>query len=165
MRFISPDGKGKIVESGLLEDVFILSDDNTNSLLISAPEKTMELLDTLIDSLDVPPAAQYVVKVITLKKSDAPAVATMLQQLFLGTGGTTSGPAPSRGRPRQRGRPRRAARGGAGIGAGAGGAGIGVGGAGIGGGAGGAGIGGGGRRRCGQAQAAPPGRAGHCNSR
>ncbi len=51
----------------------------------------MELLNTLIDSLDVPPAAQYVVKVITLKRSDAPAVATMLQQLFLGTGGTTSG--------------------------------------------------------------------------
>ena len=91
LRFVSPSANGKIVESGLLEDVFILSDDNTNSLLISAPEKTMELLDTLIDSLDVPPAAQYVVKVITLKKNDAAALATMLQQLFLGTGGTGSG--------------------------------------------------------------------------
>jgi type II secretion system protein D len=91
LRFVSPSANGKIVESGLLEDVFILSDDNTNSLLISAPDKTMELLDTLIDSLDVPPAAQYVVKVITLKKNDAAALATMLQQLFLGTGGTGSG--------------------------------------------------------------------------
>jgi type II secretion system protein D len=90
LRFISPVGN-RIIESGLLEDIFILADDNTNSLLLSAPEKTMELLDTLIDALDVPPAAQYVVKVITLKKNDAAALATMLQQLFLGTGGTGSG--------------------------------------------------------------------------
>jgi type II secretory pathway component GspD/PulD (secretin) len=91
LRFVSPSPGGKIIESGQLEDVFILSDDNTNSLLISAPDKTMELLDSLVDALDVAPAAQYVVKVIALRKNDAAALATMLQQLFLGTGGVGSG--------------------------------------------------------------------------
>ena len=72
----------------MLEDVFILPDENSNSLLILAPEKTQDLLGALIDSLDVAPAAQYVVKVVTLKRMDATAMATMLQQLFLGTSGT-----------------------------------------------------------------------------
>ena len=128
LRFISPVA-GKIVESGLLEDVFVLSDDNTNSLLISAPQKTMELLDTLIDALDVPPAAQYVVKVITLKRSDATAVATMLQQLFLGTGGVSSGRTVTGPSPVNTSTTGTTA-GGAGFGGGAGGAGAGAAGAG-----------------------------------
>ncbi len=90
LKFIDPK-TGKVVESGMLEDIFITPDDNSNSLLISAPDKTMELLDSLIDALDVAPAAQYVVKVLTLKKSDAAAVANLLQQLFLGTSGATGG--------------------------------------------------------------------------
>ncbi len=75
----------------MLEDIFIIPDDNSNALLISAPDKSLELLDSLIDALDVAPAAQYVVKVITLKKTDAAAVANLLQQLFLGTSGSTGG--------------------------------------------------------------------------
>ena len=88
LKFIDPR-TGKVVESGLLEDIFITPVENSNALLISAPDKTLDLLDSLIDALDVAPAAQYVVKVLTLKKSDAAAVANMLQQLFLGASGTT----------------------------------------------------------------------------
>ena len=100
-----------MIQSGLLEDVFILPDENTNSLLILAPDKTYELLDALIDSLDVAPAAQYVVKVITLKKTDAATMANLLQQLFLGTSGAApraTAPATT-DRRRRRGRPGAAA--------------------------------------------------------
>src|SRR5439155_979273 len=43
---------GKVYESGLLEDVHILSDARTASLLVSAPEKTMKLIEILIRQLD-----------------------------------------------------------------------------------------------------------------
>jgi type II secretory pathway component GspD/PulD (secretin) len=53
---------------------------------------------TLVRELAVPPTARAEINIFPLKKSDAAAVATMLQQLFLGTGGigsgrTTTGPA------------------------------------------------------------------------
>ena len=61
------------------------------------------------------PAAQYVVKVVTLKGVDATAMATMLQQLFLGTSGTapraTAPPATAGTTVRRRGRRGHARRG------------------------------------------------------
>src|SRR5207249_1572249 len=61
----------------------------TNSLLISAPEKTMVLLLQLINDMDVPPPFAATVNVFTLKKADATTVANILQRMFLGT--TTTG--------------------------------------------------------------------------
>lgn len=84
LRFLGTAGPGGVVESGLLDDVHINSEARSNSLIISAPPKTMELLGALIRSLDVPPAAQAGLKVFTLKKADAQQTATLLQQMLGG---------------------------------------------------------------------------------
>ena len=86
LRFVSKFGTA---ESSLLEDIHLTSDPRTNSILISAPEKTMELLLRLIAEMDVPPAAHAFIKVYALKKADATVTANLLQQMFLGTTGTT----------------------------------------------------------------------------
>ena len=78
---------GKAYESGPLEDVFLTPDIRTNSIILSAPPKSMELMLALIRELDVQPAARAEINIFPLKKADAYAVATTLQQLFLGTGG------------------------------------------------------------------------------
>jgi type II secretion system protein D len=92
LKFVSRLGTAA---TGILEDIHLTSDPRTNSLIVSAPEKTMELLLRLIVELDQPPSAKAVIKVYTLKKGDATTMATMLQQLFLGTttGGAGGGPA------------------------------------------------------------------------
>jgi general secretion pathway protein D len=90
LRFVTRTPGGfRTVESGLLEDIYITSDPRTNSLLVSAPEKTMELLDALIHELDVIPTARAEINIFHLKRADATQTALLLQQLFLGTGSTT----------------------------------------------------------------------------
>ena len=63
------------VESGILEDIFITPDIRTNSLIISAPAKTMELLLALIKDLDVAPLYRADIKIFTLHTADATAMA------------------------------------------------------------------------------------------
>jgi type II secretion system protein D len=86
IRFISPMKDGKPVESGFLEDIRLTPDLRTNSILVSAPAKSVDLLLTLIASLDVPPASRAEINIFPLKKADAATMAATLQQLFLGTG-------------------------------------------------------------------------------
>jgi type II secretory pathway component GspD/PulD (secretin) len=87
LRFVVPQKEGAaVIESGILEDVAITPDYRTNSLLVSAPAKTMELLLALIRELDVVPAARSDIKVFTLRRADAASIASQLQQLFFGTG-------------------------------------------------------------------------------
>jgi type II secretion system protein D len=92
LRFFSsrPDVPN-VYRSGRLEDVHITPDLRTNSLIVAAPVETMPLLQALIKELDVVPAARAEINIFTLKKADATAMATMLQQLFLGTGGIGTG--------------------------------------------------------------------------
>jgi type II secretory pathway component GspD/PulD (secretin) len=97
LRFLTAGGQ--FVETGLLEDIHITSDPRTNSLIVSAPPKSLELILALIRQLDVPPQAAATIKVFVLKRADAAAMAATLSQLFLGTGGTTGGGAPLGGAP------------------------------------------------------------------
>ena len=90
LRFLSSQKNGKALESGIFEDVRISSDARTNSLIIDAPPKTMELILAVIKEMDVPPFAKAEVQVFTLKNIDAVQTATTLQQLFLNSGGLTS---------------------------------------------------------------------------
>ncbi|MCS6976896.1 MAG: hypothetical protein NZM31_07805 [Gemmatales bacterium] len=87
IQFVTPDGR-QTIESGLLEGVTITPDVNTNSLIISAPPASLELIQAIVQQLDVPPAAalQAEIKVFTLKKADASILAQVLVQLFYGTG-------------------------------------------------------------------------------
>jgi len=88
LRFINPHpGQPTSFESGYLEDIHITYDIRTNSLIISAPPMTMDLIMALVKELDVVPANRAEVNIIALKRSDATTIATMLQQLFYGTPG------------------------------------------------------------------------------
>src|SRR5262249_31531494 len=76
---------------GYLDDVHVTSEPMSNSLILSAPTKTMELLLALVHELDITAAAKAEINIFKLKKTDASILSQMLQQLFLGTTGTTAG--------------------------------------------------------------------------
>ena len=81
LQFFSPQN-GKMVESGLLEDVHLISDNRINSIVVSAPERTMKLIEAIVNELDTFAAAQGTVKVFKLNKADATNTATTLLNLF-----------------------------------------------------------------------------------
>ncbi|MFM7111056.1 MAG: secretin N-terminal domain-containing protein, partial [Planctomycetota bacterium] len=103
LRFVGTPKDGKPVQSGVLEDIYLTADTRINSLIISAPEKSLELVMSLIKELDVPPAARSEINIFQLRKADAVITANIVQQLFLGTAGQRTGAAG--GRPEARGVP------------------------------------------------------------
>lgn len=91
LRFMAIDREGRRqLQSGVLSDVRITAEPRSNALLISAPSASMELLEALIKQLDQPPAAAAQVKVFTIVRGDASALAELLQGLF-GQTGTAAG--------------------------------------------------------------------------
>lgn len=91
LRFYGRSTPGTAVESGLLEDVHVTSEPRSNSLIISAPPKTMDLLLTLVRELDVLSAVRSQMKIFTLKKADAQQTALLLQQFFVGQAARPAG--------------------------------------------------------------------------
>jgi type II secretion system protein D len=86
LRFFARPGLGGTVEAGVLEDVHITADIRSNSLIVSAPTRTMELIVALVNQLDMPAAAQAAVNIFTLKKADAIQTANLISQMFTGAG-------------------------------------------------------------------------------
>ncbi|MBM3980196.1 MAG: hypothetical protein FJ304_07900 [Planctomycetes bacterium] len=88
IRFFSAKD-GKTYETGYLEDVHIVPSARVNALIVSAPEKTMKLIEKLIDNLDTVAAARSYVNVYQLKRGmDATLTANLIAQLFTGQGRT-----------------------------------------------------------------------------
>jgi hypothetical protein len=71
VRFFSNSPGNPVVAAGALEDVSITAEPRTNSLILIAPEKTMELLMALVRELDVVAAARAEINVFTLKPAPA----------------------------------------------------------------------------------------------
>jgi type II secretion system protein D len=94
--FTNPQGpdKGQTYKSSVLQDVRINADPRTNTLIIAAHKQTMDLVLALIRELDIVPPLRAEVNVFTLKNADAAAIASQLQQLFLGAAPTTGTAAP-----------------------------------------------------------------------
>lgn len=89
LQFLQVDDEGqRIINSGVLNDVKISSDPKSNSLIITGPSNTMELLEALIDQLDTLAQVDAAIKVFTVVNGDAAALRDTLQQLF---GQTTQG--------------------------------------------------------------------------
>jgi type II secretion system protein D len=89
IKFLTQTKAGQqFLESGSLQDIHITPDIRTNSLIVAANEKSMQMLLVLIKDLDVPPAALAEIKVFPLERSDANTTATILQQIFLGSSAT-----------------------------------------------------------------------------
>lgn len=89
LRFVTQDKDGKQIQTGILDDIRITPDARTNSLIIAAPEKTMQLIYALVKELDVVPGARATINIFSLKKADANQLATALQRLFLGVAAQT----------------------------------------------------------------------------
>lgn len=83
LKFLTIDAQGqKVLESGILGDIRITPDPRTNSLLISAPAETIELLAALVEQLDAIPAAVAQIKVFTIINGDAASLVEMLRNLL-----------------------------------------------------------------------------------
>ena len=72
----------RILQSGILTDVRVSSDTRTNSLVVTAPKESMELIAALIQQLDQLPTAEAQIDVFEIENGDALSLAQMLQTLF-----------------------------------------------------------------------------------
>ena len=83
LRFVTIDRETrKRLESGIVTNVRIAADERANSLVITAPAESMELIAALIAQLDQSPDAEAELKVFTIANGDAVALVEMLRTLF-----------------------------------------------------------------------------------
>lgn len=85
LEFLAEGGQ-ELIRSGLLNDIRFNADPRTNSLLVTASEQSMPLIEELIRLLDRPSNALAEIKVFTLKNADAINAVTLLEELFNSTG-------------------------------------------------------------------------------
>lgn len=85
LQFLATDGRSeRLLKSGLLSDIRITADARTNSLIITAPEESLPLIEALIEQLDRSSNAIAEIKVFQLSNSDARSMSTLLTELFTG---------------------------------------------------------------------------------
>ena len=83
LQFYTLDAQGRrTLRSGILTDVRITADTTGNTLIVSAPADSMDLIAALIAQLDQIPTSTAQIKVFTVQNGDAQSLMTMLQQLF-----------------------------------------------------------------------------------
>lgn len=83
VRFVTLDAEGKqVYRSGIVTDVHISADSRANTLLVSAPAESMELIAALVSQLDHLPSSTSEIKVFEIKNGDAVSMVTMLTTLF-----------------------------------------------------------------------------------
>lgn len=81
------DRDGNAIEGGIMFDVRVTADRNSNSLVVTGPSETMDLIAALIEQLDTIPAADTQIKVFQVVNGDAQTLLDMLENLF---GATTN---------------------------------------------------------------------------
>ena len=85
LEFLSSDGdREKLIRSGILSDIRVTADPGRNTLIVSAPEASMPLIEALIQAFDQPTPLVAQIKVFTLANSSALTTIDLLQQLFTG---------------------------------------------------------------------------------
>jgi general secretion pathway protein D len=82
LQIFSPNGSGDKIRSGILADIRITPDARVNSLVVSASEQSMSLIEELIKQLDRPTTTVSEIKVFTLANADAELMVTQLNALF-----------------------------------------------------------------------------------
>lgn len=85
LQLMTLDRNGNQIRSGILFDVRVNADNNSNSLIVTAPTTSMPLIETLVDQLDQIPNAETQIKVFQILNGDAQVLLTMLQTLFAST--------------------------------------------------------------------------------
>ena len=77
------DATGKdTLRSGFLTDVRVAADARANSLVVTAPAESMDLIAALVEQLDELPTSEAQIKVFTIVNGDAASLADMLNELF-----------------------------------------------------------------------------------
>lgn len=83
LRFLTIDTEGRRQLSvGHLGDIRISADAKSNTVVVSAPADSLDLIAALISQLDLPTAVPAQIKVFTLTNGDATNMVTMLEDLF-----------------------------------------------------------------------------------
>ena len=86
------DEKGKrLIKSGIMADVRISRNDGTNTIIVTAPEICMPLLEEMVKMLDIP-AATAVIKVFSIEHGDANSMVRTLRSLIPAQTEGTTGP-------------------------------------------------------------------------
>ncbi|MDB4614137.1 hypothetical protein OAH18_00465 [bacterium] len=81
LEFLANDGQD-LVRSGILADIKFGTDPRTNSIIVTAPESSMILIEALIRELDQPATSVAEIKAFTLKNTDAVTAVELLSELF-----------------------------------------------------------------------------------
>ena len=83
LQFLDKQGdQERMIQSGILADIRIAADLRTNSVVVTATESSMELIERLIRQFDRPTAAVAEIKVIPMNNGDAQSTVTLLNGLF-----------------------------------------------------------------------------------
>ena len=83
LEFFTRDGDvERLIRSGILVDVRVQADIRSNSLIVTAPEPSLELMEALIRQLDGAPPSVADIKVFTLERADATQAVELLTGLF-----------------------------------------------------------------------------------
>jgi type II secretion system protein D len=72
----------EVLRSGILTEVRVAADVRANSLIVTAPADSMELIAALIEELDRLPTSEAYIKVFTIVNGDAFSLRAMLEELF-----------------------------------------------------------------------------------
>ena len=78
---IDEDGNREL-KSGILTNVLVAADERANSLVVTAPADSMDLIAALVKQLDDLPTSEAQIKVFTIINGDAAALAETLAELF-----------------------------------------------------------------------------------
>jgi type II secretion system protein D len=82
LQLLDNDDGDEMVQSGVLADIRINADSHTNSLVVTAPEESLAMIQALVRKFDKPSGMVAEIKHFTLQNADASSVVTMLNQLF-----------------------------------------------------------------------------------
>ena len=86
LSFMTRNKQGELIRSGILFDVRITADANSNSLVVTGPAESIPLIVELVKQLDRIPDAESQIKVFELVYSDAQTIFDMLDTLFNNNG-------------------------------------------------------------------------------
>lgn len=82
LQIFSSRGNGEKIRSGILSDIRITPDARANSLIVSATDQSMSLIEELVKQLDRPTSTVSEIKVFTLANADAELMVNQLNILF-----------------------------------------------------------------------------------
>ncbi len=87
LRMINP--AGEMIRGGIMFDVRVTADTNSNSLVVTGPSENMPLIGALINSLDQLPEVETKIKVFSVINNDAGVLLQLLTDMF--SSGQTGG--------------------------------------------------------------------------